>query len=57
MDRPRLLPTERLEVELGEGIGSRHREMPQIQFSDEEISSIYHYLHDDAPDAEQRRPQ
>src|SRR6185312_11234886 len=47
-------PTERLEVELGEGIGSRHREMPQIQFSDEEISSIYQYLHSDAPDAEQR---
>ena len=50
-------PAERLEVELGEGIGSRHREMPQIQFSDEEIASIYSYLHSDAPDAEQRRPQ
>jgi len=50
-------PTERLEVELGEGIGSRHREMPQSQFSDEEIASIYRYLHDDTPDAEQRRPR
>ena len=49
-------PTERLELELAEGIGSRHREMPQIQFSDEEIMSIYSYLHSDAPDAEQRRP-
>jgi mono/diheme cytochrome c family protein len=38
-------PGERLEVELGEGKGSRHREMPQIQFSDEEIASIYYYLH------------
>ena len=50
-------PSERLEVELGEGIGSRHREMPQIEFSDEEIAAIYHYLHDDAPDAEQRRSE
>ena len=50
-------PAERLEVEMGEGIGSRHREMPQIQFSDDEIANIYAYLHGDAPDAEQRRPQ
>jgi mono/diheme cytochrome c family protein len=50
-------PTERLELELAEGIGSRHRDMPQIQFSAEEITSIYYYLHSDAPDAEQRRPQ
>ena len=50
-------PSERLEVEMGEGIGSRHREMPQIQFSDDEIASIYAYLHSDAPGAEQRRPQ
>jgi len=38
-------PGERLEVELGEGIGSRHADMPQIQFSDEDITSIYYYLH------------
>ena len=38
-------PGERLEVELSEGKGSRHREMPQIQFSAEEIASIYYYLH------------
>lgn len=50
-------PTERLELELAEGIGSRHREMPQIQFSDEEIASIYAYLHSDATEAEQRRPR
>jgi mono/diheme cytochrome c family protein len=33
-----------LEFELSEGIGSRHSEMPQIQFSSEEISSIQDYL-------------
>lgn len=38
-------PGERLEVELGEGIGSHHPTMPQIQFSDEDITSIYYYLH------------
>jgi hypothetical protein len=28
---------ERLEFELAEGIGSRHKDMPQIQFSSEDI--------------------
>jgi len=50
-------PWERLMVELSEGIGSRHKEMPQIQFSIEDIESIYYYLHDRSPDAESRRPQ
>ena len=50
-------PAERLEVELGEGIGSRHREMPQIQFSEEDIASIYYYLHGKQPDAVYREPQ
>lgn len=50
-------PWERLEVELSEGIGSRHKDMPQIQFSIEDIASIYYYLHDRSPDAESRRPQ
>lgn len=36
--------TERLEFELSEGIGSRHRKMPQIQFSTEQIDSIIKYL-------------
>ena len=40
----RSYPTERLEFELAEGIGSRHRDMPQIQFSTEEIRSIIKYL-------------
>jgi mono/diheme cytochrome c family protein len=44
-DKLSVYPGERLEVELGEGIGSRHETMPQIQFSDENITSIYYYLH------------
>jgi mono/diheme cytochrome c family protein len=48
-------PGERLDVELSEGIGSRHRDMPQIQFSAEEITSIYYYLHGERPDSELRR--
>lgn len=50
-------PNERLELELAEGIGSRHRDMPQIQFSAEEITSIYYYLHGQGPDKEDRAPQ
>lgn len=38
-------PTERLELELADGVGSRHPDMPQIQFSPEEITSIYYFLH------------
>jgi mono/diheme cytochrome c family protein len=37
-------PAERLELELAEGIGSRHRDMPQIQFTPDEIDSIETYL-------------
>lgn len=36
--------SERLEFELSEGIGSRHKGMPQIQFSSEEIEKIENYL-------------
>jgi mono/diheme cytochrome c family protein len=35
---------ERLEFELAEGIGSRHRDMPQIQFTSDEIAGIEAYL-------------
>ena len=42
----RSYPQERLEFELAEGIGSRHRDMPQVPFSSEEIESIEHYLYD-----------
>ena len=40
-------PQERLEFELAEGIGSRHPDMPQVQFTAEEITAIKHYLHPD----------
>jgi cytochrome c len=40
-------PSERLDVELAEGVGSHHKTMPQIQFTDEEITAIYYYLHGD----------
>jgi mono/diheme cytochrome c family protein len=35
---------EQLEFELSEGVGSRHKEMPQIQFSAEQIDQILIYL-------------
>lgn len=38
-------PNEELELELADGVGSRHRDMPQIQFTPEEITSIYYFLH------------
>jgi hypothetical protein len=33
-----------LEEGFAEGMGSRHRDMPQIQFSDEQVSAILTYL-------------
>lgn len=35
---------EMLQFDLAEGFGSRHRDMPQIQFSDEQIDAILNYL-------------
>ena len=40
----RQYPLERLEFELSEGIGSTHADMPQIQFSTEQIEKILVYL-------------
>lgn len=40
----RTYPIEQLAFELSEGIGSRHKSMPQIQFSSEEIDQILAYL-------------
>lgn len=40
----RQYPVVRLEFELSEGIGSRHRDMPQIQFSTEQIDKILEFL-------------
>jgi mono/diheme cytochrome c family protein len=37
-------PIEQLESGLAEGMGSRHRKMPQLQFSSEEISAMLNYL-------------
>lgn len=37
-------PIEALESGLAEGMGSRHRDMPQVQFSSEQVSEILHYL-------------
>jgi cytochrome c len=37
-------PLEKLEFELAEGMGSKHRDMPQIQFSSEQVDAILDYL-------------
>ena len=37
-------PIDQLEEGFAEGMGSRHREMPQIQFSDDEVAAILNYL-------------
>lgn len=43
-DKLRSYPSERLEIELAEGVGSRHPAMPQIQFTSEEITAVQSYL-------------
>ena len=40
----RFAPRE-LQAELREGMVSRHKEMPQIEFSDEDVTAIMWYLH------------
>jgi cytochrome c len=37
-------PIEQLEEGFAEGMGSKHRDMPQIQFSDEQVVAILAYL-------------
>src|SRR4029077_16099767 len=37
-------PIEQLEEGFAEGIGSQNRDMPQIQFSDEQVAAILTYL-------------
>lgn len=37
-------PIDQLEEGFAEGMGSRHRDMPQIQFSDEQVTAILAYL-------------
>jgi cytochrome c len=37
-------PIDQLEEGFAEGMGSRHRDMPQIQFSNEQVAAILAYL-------------
>ena len=37
-------PIDQLEAGFAEGMGSRHRDMPQIQFSTEQVAAILNYL-------------
>jgi cytochrome c len=37
-------PIEQLEEGFAEGMGSRHRDMPQIQFSPDQVTAILSYL-------------
>ncbi|MGZ9274004.1 MAG: c-type cytochrome [Nitrospira sp.] len=46
-EKLRSYPSERLEFELAEGMGSRHPTMPQTQFTSEEIDAVQSYLADD----------
>jgi cytochrome c len=40
----RKYPIQQLEYGFAEGLGSKHRDMPQIQFSAEQIAAILDYL-------------
>jgi len=40
----RRFPIQELESGFAEGMGSRHQDMPQIQFSTEQVSAILDYL-------------
>jgi cytochrome c len=40
----RKYPAQELQFEFAEGMGSRHKEMPQIQFSSEQVDAILTYL-------------
>ena len=37
-------PIDQLEQGFAEGMGSRHRDMPQIQFSEDQVAAILDYL-------------
>ena len=37
-------PIDQLEQGFAEGMGSKHRDMPQIQFSDDQVAAILSYL-------------
>ncbi len=38
------IPIDQLEEGFAEGMGSKHRDMPQIQFSPEQVAAILSYL-------------
>jgi cytochrome c len=40
----RKYPVQELEFEFAEGMGSRHKDMPQVQFSSEQVDAILTYL-------------
>jgi cytochrome c len=40
----RKYPAQELEFEFAEGMGSRHKDMPQVQFSSEQVDAILTYL-------------
>jgi mono/diheme cytochrome c family protein len=42
----RRFATRELQQELSEGMVSKHKEMPQISFSDEDVAAILAYLYD-----------
>jgi cytochrome c len=42
----RKYPAQKLEFEFAEGMGSRHKDMPQVQFSSEQVDAILTYLSD-----------
>jgi mono/diheme cytochrome c family protein len=50
-------PARELEEELKEGKVSRHREMPQIAFSDEDVEAILAYLYGLALERAPREPR
>jgi len=37
-------PAQELQFEFAEGMGSRHKDMPQVQFSSEQVDAILTYL-------------
>jgi hypothetical protein len=53
----KIFSIEQLEYGFAEGMGSKHREMPQIQFSSEQVSAILNYLGSIAGVAPSARPR
>jgi len=43
-------PSERLDIEMADGVAPRHPDMPRVEFSAEEIDNIYAYLHGHWPE-------